>query len=342
MRKIPIILKVLVLIVIVSAHNVNAEVIFEDDFNNQPNWWPTSKQVDCVSGTCVDGIPTGWSFWRNDELWTPYGSTPTLGTNPTIQISSLNYFGAIGKGFTVYNESHSGSSGDGWGADGILAKRLSQDQKEIYVQFRIKFQQGFQRFWTVGGNASMIKIFRAFHYDGTGSPFLFFTNGNVAPAYIFDTVANEYGNQFATAMRCDPQATQYACTGNTVPYTKYVGSLPWSSSLGDGNWHTLKWHLKMNTALDAKDGVVEFWMDGLRQLSKINMDWLRAGGDVNAGWNVVAIGGNSFNQFSNASNKAEQWYAIDDFVVSTTPIPADYVIGGPKAPKNLLGVPVKP
>lgn len=41
----------------------------------------------------------------------------------------------------------------------------------------------------------------------------------------------------------------------------------------------------------------------------------------------------------------EQWYAIDDVVISTTTIPQDYVIGGPKplaAPANVLATPSTP
>jgi len=327
----------------ISVHGAFAGVIFEDNFNSQPDWWPTSKQVSCEPSSCAAGVPSGWNYWRNDEYWTPYGTSPTPGTNPTIQISSFNSYGGSGKAFTVYNESNNGASGDGWGADGILAKRLSQDYNEIYVQLKIKFQPGFQRFWTVGGNASMIKIFRAYHYDGIGSPFLFFDQGNSAPIYIYDTIVSEWGNRFGTAMRCDPQATQYACTGNTVSDTLYVGSPAWASQLGDGNWHVLSYRLKLNTAIDVKDGIMELWVDNVRQLNKTDMDWIRTGGNINAGWNVIAIGGNAFNNYMHITNTtyqagAEQWYAIDDVVVSTTPIPSGYVIAGsttPAAPKNL-------
>jgi hypothetical protein len=52
--------------------------------------------------------------------------------------------------------------------------------------------------------------------------------------------------------------------------------------------------------------------------------WKDGGSSAGIGWNTIHIGGNSDNAFA---NPGEQWYAIDDVVVSTTPIPADYVPG---------------
>lgn len=323
----------------IFAHKVSAQVIFENNFDSQADWWPTAKQDSCTPSSCTSGVPTNWSYWRNDELWTPYGSSPTVGSNPTIQISSFNHFGSSGKAFTVYNESHNGSSGDGWGADGILAKRLDQDYKEVYVQIKIKFQSGF-KLWKVGQDQSLIKLFRIYHFDGVGSPFEFFSGGKSAPIYILDVQKSQYGTKNSHAIRIDPQETQYL--SYAWPYQPFIGSPSFESSIGDGNWHTLSWQAKINSTLDATDGILRFWMDGVLQAERTNIPFLKSGSNISIGWNVVAIGGNALNLFSDPVNKAEQWYAIDDVVVSTTPIPADYVIGGLKAPKNLLGTPVKP
>lgn len=316
----------------------HAGVIFEDNFDATSDWWTTMRagNYQCVDTGCTEGAvapPVKWSWYYSDEIWNPYSTSPTVGSKPSMIIDGTNHYGASGKAFTVWNE-----SAREFISDGILAKHFSTDYNEIYVQLKIKFQPGFQHFWTVGQNASMIKIFRAMHYDGSGSPFLFFEGGNVAPAYIFDTVNSEYGNMYATALRCDPQATQYRCPNNSVGYTKYAGEPTWANSLGDGEWHTLAWHLKMNSNLDVKDGIVQFWFDDVLQLDKIDMDWLRSGGDSQAGWNVIAIGGNAFNNYKQINSPytfvsgAEQWYAIDDVVVSTTSIPDDYVIGSSSIP----------
>ena len=326
----------LVFVVLFGVNCALAQVVFEENFDGQPDWWPTARQSSCIPSSCISGVPSNWTYWRNDELWTPFGVSPTLGSNPSIQITPFNHYGATGKAFTVWNESNNGASGDGWGADGILAKRLDQDYKEIFVQIKIKFQPDF-KFWKAGQAQSLIKLFRIYHYDGTGSPFTFFTNGFSAPIYIMDVQRDEYGTKSAHAIRIDPQETQYS--SYLWPYQRFVGSPQFESSIGDGNWHTLSWQAKINSALDATDGVIKFWMDGVLQAEKTDIPFLKTGSNMSIGWNVVAIGGNSLNLFSDVANKAEQWYAIDDVVVSTTPIPVGYVIGGAKPPASSLQVP---
>ena len=148
----------------------------------------------------------------------------------------------------------------------------------------------------------------------------------------------------------------------------------------DTNWHQLDVHLKLNTKTGStwnSDGVLEWWWDvpttstatplvtdtttwpptvtktypnhgayfARSDIQWISNDPPSSAGEIAAaktpGFNSFGIGGNANNSFSGASN-GEQWYAIDDVVVSTTPIPANYVIGGgapagPPAPTNVKG-----
>ncbi len=50
------------------------------------------------------------------------------------------------------------------------------------------------------------------------------------------------------------------------------------------------------------------------------------------------------NMFTDVENKGEQWYAIDDVVVSTTPIQEDYQLGegGQEDPPPQPETPVEP
>jgi len=61
------------------------------------------------------------------------------------------------------------------------------------------------------------------------------------------------------------------------------------------------------------------------------------------GWNMVSLGGNAFNLFSDTANKAEQWYALDDVVVSTEYLGPGYVIGSldATAPASPTGLSVE-
>ncbi|BDV43066.1 hypothetical protein GURASL_19890 [Geotalea uraniireducens] len=67
---------------------------------------------------------------------------------------------------------------------------------------------------------------------------------------------------------------------------------------------------------------MEWWYDGKLVERRTNVQWLSEGSS-SVGWNSFAIGGNSNNTFLPL---ADQWYAIDDVVISTTPIPQYYKI----------------
>jgi hypothetical protein len=365
-----------------------AKVLFVENFDSQADWWPIMGRP---GGTCTDGvqatkcIPPGWSAWRNDEQWNPFDPVYGVpGSHPTVQISGENHFGPTGKALTIWNESNLGWAGDGWGADGILAKKLDQDYNELYVQFKIKFQPGFQWHWTVGGNPGQLKLFRLDHVDaGAASLFSNFEYGTNAPIAMIIIangqasagVAPNFGasNQF----RCDPQnwdyinylGNSYKCINNNVAssttlptnttywnvatynssypawrvgnnyyssnyycnrdHPTYTTGVPFVNSskvadnsfqhtLGDGNWHTLLVHSKINSAIGVADGIYELFEDGNLLLSQGNMEYVAAGGTPGIGWNAVSFGGNSYNLFSDPANKAEQWYTFDDIVISTT------------------------
>ncbi|GFO66545.1 hypothetical protein GMLC_01240 [Geomonas limicola] len=330
-------IKVLIALVWVSlCSSANAQVLFEDNFDTQADWAP--KCLNCnrngggyYNGGDASGTPVGWDWWRNDEFWSPYDFTDrgygagTASSKPTIQISSFNHYGTTGKALTVYNESNNGDGSDGFGADGILAKSLGKDFQELYVNVKIKYQPGFQLHWTVGGNGVTQKLVRFGHNGDPIRPFGFGTSFQNAPMYFFDNYMDEYGLTQAHAFRFAP-ANLYYLPGQKTS-AKYVGSPGFAQSIGDGNWHQLSFYVKMNSAPGVADGVTTFWYDGVLQTSTTNIPFVKAAPMV--GWNTVYLGGNCFNSYAPISDKAEQWYAFDDFVISTTPIPFTYKVGGP-------------
>lgn len=343
----------IVLVLILSlcgvCNHATAQVIFEDNFDSQSDWAP--KCLNCnrnsggyTSGAESSGTPNGWDWWRNDEFWSPFVFTDrgygggTINSKPTIQISNLNFYGPTGKALTVFNESNNGDGSDGFGADGILAKSLGQDYQELYINVKIKYQKGFQLHWTVGSNGAIQKLVRLGHNGNPNQPFGFGSSYQNAPMYFFDTYVDEYGLSHTHSFRFSPANLYYLPGQKTMG--QYVGKPSFDISIGDGNWHTLSFYLKMNSSPGVADGISKYWFDGVLQSSTSNIPFIKSGSML--GWNSVYLGGNCFNQYAPITDKAEQWYAFDDIVVSTTPIPADYVIGGPKAPKNLLGTPVKP
>ncbi len=259
-------------IVLVSVHVSFAQVIFEDNFDSQADWWP--KCLECghtASGYTNDGAssgtPVSWNYWRNDEFWNPFAPSGAIsGSHPTIQISGEQHYGSSGKAFVVWNESSYGRSGDGWGADGDLSKSLGREYREIYVQLKLKFMPGFQWTWTPDQNAGSIKMVRFYHNDDNGKyPYLFFKTGTNAPVYIFNSSQKEdpYGFAGFHSFRCGPQATNYYCD-QLYDARSNFSSRVFVDTMGDGKWHVLAWHATMNSKPGVSDGMLQFSADGAK------------------------------------------------------------------------------
>ena len=225
-----------------------------------------------------------------------------------------------GKAFTEYNESNNGNSGDGWGADGILAKDLGKDYNELYVQMFIKYQKGFQ--WRTDPGSALKQVYFA-HWDRVGSVFHFFSSGNNGPIIQYYPGRNPYHDiKQQYNVMCKPQKTNYYCKNNDryAFNGPFVGDPSFENFIGDGNWHKYDWHIKVNSKPGSEDGIIEFWIDDVMQYSRYDIQFANEATVGSYGWNIVAIGGNSNNTFAPESELKEQWYAIDDIIISTTPI----------------------
>jgi len=309
-----------------------ASVIFEDNFDSHADWRPrsTSGYVVCDYGEdCTTKLPPiGWTHFRSAELW------PGPTNQDTVRITNQADRNGSGKAFIVYNESNKGASGDGWGADGQLTKLLDKDYQEIYVRVWVRTQAGWK--WPSESDM-MIKMIQLYHFDRKGSIYNAFTGGVLAPIYVMDFKHSpKWGTRYMNSLRCDPQETDYYCL-TSVPLDAlfvpgdYKIEPTGAGMMADGHWHRLDFHLRMNTFnghIPNSDGIYEFSYDGKLKESHSNVQWKRIGSNSSIGWNVISLGGNAYNQYAGETDKAEQWYALDDIVVSTTIIPDNYVISG--------------
>jgi len=91
-------------------------------------------------------------------------------------------------------------------------------------------------------------------------------------------------------------------------------------------WHHYEFHAVLNSSPGVADGVQELWVDGVKRFSKTDRMFVAAGGSTSVGWNTVQI---SDNIWLKPEENATYYIHYDDFVISTTPIGASYVIGGP-------------
>lgn len=312
-------------------------IYFSDHFNMQADWQPrpgtndasptgASSECGTPGQICNPLPPDNWSYYRTTGLWWDGAYNDTIRVARISKDGTVVDRGGSGKAFVVYNESNSGASGDGWGADGILTKHLGQDLDELYARVWIRTQAGWR--WPAVEDM-MVKMFRVYHYDGTGSIFLNGTAGNNAPLAFFDFKhSNTYGTRYMNTLRCSPQATSYFCTtappADALLITGDAASLPnGKGELADTKWHSIEFHLKMNTFNAANstwnnDGIYELWYDGERKESHNGIQWKRDGSGITDGWNTISLGGNAYNTFTQPTDKGEQWYAMDDVVISSS------------------------
>jgi len=324
----------------------HGEVIFEDNFDMLMDWNMDNKYdgYECsprgYSGPAhvckPDWYPKNWSYFR-----TMRGNKQFA--HPVISIGSLpgslpDHTQGPGRhnAMIIYNESNSYNPGY-WAGDGNMGKFFgdSANYSELYVRMWVRTQPGWQSM-----NSAQSKIFRVTHWRSAGN--IFQVANEHSPIYFWDW--GQWGGKatYIPAYRCEarPYATgpgvsgrsaDYYCDGLDKAHDFQKGDFQklWSSGgpttkFADGAWHRYDFHVKMNDVGSA-NGVLEWWYDGTPVQSYTDIIWKEPTGLAATGWNNVWFGGNSNNAFG---ANLEQWYAIDDIVVSTTPIPANYVIKG--------------
>jgi hypothetical protein len=322
-----------------SSDNVQpsaAGIIFRENFNGQSNWNINNEYAGQEVSPPTTKAPPDWSFFRS--VPGAGGMSPCVAIRP-LPDGSADRSGGAGKSLVVYNESVSGAN---WPGDGILGKYFgaTANYPELYVSFWLRTQAGWQ---TVAGAQS--KIFRVMHWDGGDAIFQFFPSGQSAPIYLWDLAtmgssssgANKASYQ--SAYRGDPQGSNYYLNNGGQWYQTVDLFFGWNGKVGttlsdtvfrpwvnpgdpgiyaDGQWHRYDFHLKLND-IGSANGIMEFSYDGVLKESHYDVVWKTAGSRAELGWNCIAFGGNSNNTFS--ATPAEQWFAIDDIVVATAPIP---------------------
>jgi hypothetical protein len=308
--------------------NLWCEIIFYDNFDSHVDWSPDQT----VASSCYDGcsgIPEGYFAYYVDG--TVFSSDP--GHN-TLNITAENYRGSGGKALTFWSESNGG--GSLWGSDGLLSVKLPDTgYDEIYIRFYIKFQKSWK--WAIGMNSQQ-KLVRASHYIGS-NPTAFFETGNHKGLWIGDLAKWNNGTSnvsYVPAYRYEniyfPNNAIPSRNRSDVKYFPPDGSYGGGGidfgdpeMMGDGNWHCWEFYLKRNSAVGIADGVHRFWQDEKLVYEANNIAFADQGSvsDPRKKWNYVTLGGNNHNLYADVSTRSEQWYAIDDFVISTEYIGPD-------------------
>lgn len=326
------------LFVLVFSGLSHSAVLVEDSFESDADWTVTQPSGATTSCYSSCGMPNFWDAYYNGFCRCSDSLSGEPGNN--------NWYINTGAGYpSESNACYSGTKcGTHWqescdsemeNSDGMLAVDLGAEYEEIYVRLFIRFKSGWEMRALSGEDGGAFKLYHIQHSVPGTSPFVYLGNpGSDNNEPVGSGGINQWSNyiQFYAENRCQ---TTYYCHETTVwP----LGTTTWAYAAGgifDGDWHHLEIRQKRNSAIGVADGIFELWLDGVKKTpwsGYVNTDYEYNddGSPELRGWRFITLGGNTNNRFdTSCSNIAdcEQWYAIDDVVISTTYVGPDYVIG---------------
>lgn len=320
-------------LILLAAQWAGAAVLFSEGFDNLANWSPAQgvSGESCVRGQiCDTKIPDGFYDYR--VAGTEACSNPD-GNHNTLNISELNARGGTGKAMTFWSEPCYSRSGS-WGSDGLLGVDFAP-QDEVYVRYWIRFQSDWR--WDGDGSAGgralgaattspMQKFLHLSHMNPGISPIWDFFSGVQNKPRFTPQLAKFGGGAYRIQFDL-PHSPLTAARNSSASFNldAFFGAAPldWKvpgtsgrpSPPGDGGWHSFEFYVKMNSPGGAADGISKVWYDGALVNAASNVVWVPEGDDpAQWRWNHAWLGGNNANTYLPAT---EQWYAVDDFVVST-------------------------
>lgn len=343
--------------------NATSEVLFQEDFDDQPDWTSAMHSTDRAQYAETHTIPEGWFAVRQDPTWAP--STGHPDRHESIEILSSNAQkarGGTGKSSVHYRDYYETPNSTYWTSDSILAKYFPEGYDELYVEFYVRFQDG----WTPEGAA---KIFRVGSWSGNPDFFGYGGGRQNGPMFFLDYYKSS-GIRNQLAFRSGPHGVNYGMNSNRmqdVPRS-FVGSgdLPLNfnsntvgSTYGDdptipdklnggyisknindypeheqiygpaGTWTKYGFYFKMNSSPGSMDGEFKQWIDDQLILETKKVTWVDTNPENKmVKWNVVALGGNNDWETGTYSNseRHQEWYAIDDVMIATEP--PEYLLNG--------------
>lgn len=315
-------------IILLIALPCYGAVLFETNFDDGSDW--THTQPTGAAQTCLSscGMPDGLAAY----------------------LDGMSYCGGAGNNnFYIDTGSGAGSSGHGgtscysgekcatfWmegcqpslfeDSDGNLGVWLDQDYFELYIGFRIRFQQTFSM-----TDDKQMKIMHIQHNTvGSGTPWSYNdSDQRNRPYMILDFYRYGTNAYFAIHPRCVESRTCDGTPGYNPEFNSdfdgYVLGTP-TNVFNSNNWHHVELHIVVNSgSIDnwTANGSYALYYDGVLKgtWSSVVMND-NGSGLARRGYNFISIGGNN-----NLGVTPEQWYSIDDLVISTTRIGTDYVVG---------------
>lgn len=352
-----------VLVVAMAISGVSAEIVFQEDFDEQPDWTSgmhSSERAQVVSNG--DTLPENWFSTYQDPSWAPSLGHPDA--HESIEILSKNSSkarGGVGKSYVGWRDSTTGP-GWRWNSDSQLTKYFPEGYDELFVEFWIKFSPD----WTPNGDTGITKLFRISHWNGEGSIYGFGSDRSNGPVMIWDYEHNSYGSRLNLTTRGYPIATNYVMTRpEKANWPREAGPMNFDNNIrdldGDGlvdneitkllnlttgdpvsggvvphdeiwgdKWHKIQFHVKMNSQPGVLDGELWMWIDDQLVVRNVTMPWAGYDATDMPKWNIVSLGGNSHFHAYPDEKRREEWYSIDDLIISTERF------NSPNPPSNVI------
>ncbi|WP_418140115.1 hypothetical protein NUW46_11180 [Marinobacter sp. MA] len=224
----PIVSRASVLLFMAATYSsaVTSEVLFVENFDNQPDWTsgleinatsasPAGKP-DRVQSAGTHVIPQGWYSVRQDPVWAP--STGHPDRHETIEILASNSEkarGGVGKSFVSWRDSYD-AGWNYWGSESMLVKFLPEGYDSLYVEFWIRFGDNWSREYVSGTPSPASKLFRVSSWSEEGSEYQAFGDGELGPIALWDHNVNSYGVRNALAFRGGPHGDNYGFSSGDI------------------------------------------------------------------------------------------------------------------------------
>ena len=204
-----------------------ADILFEEDFDDQPDWHSAMHSTDGVQRATTHTIPEGWYSIRQDPLWAP--STGHPDRHETIEILERNSDKARSgsKSFVSWRDSYD-AGWKYWGSESMMIKYFPEGFDQLYVEFWVRFDEDWMREYVQGTEAAGSKMFRisSWRGEGEGNEYQAFGGGDLGPIFIWDHNITGYGVRNAISLRGGPHGDNYGFEPGDIEDTprQLVGS----------------------------------------------------------------------------------------------------------------------
>ncbi len=310
-------------------NSIEAEIIFEDNFDNSPDWQSNQTVNKSQSG----GYDISWTQTRSDicttlcppQGWTSYRAASSQWTDDrrkdTYILNSEGARGGTGKGIT-YNVEVSGDYGV-WSGGSLDLWLGEEGYEELYIRYYLKYDINWN--WTNQDNTQhcqqkliRISTFNDDIWTTTYNPQQYGSASVNWPTLYPDWYYNASYPPAKMTMAVR-KAPDYS-----VDETETVSGAVWPT---DDNWHSYEFYVKMNSFPGVADGIWKVWIDGNLKGERTNVEWKMAGSNTTHNWNWLMFLDNVTNASATLDSHTEMSLYMDDVVISTSYIGPDYVIG---------------